>query len=748
MSTITNAEIPKGVLKKSAEISDGKDPLFAVVGDLSMGGSYGTSSVLVYENFLIAFDDSHENGYIKIDFSSVKKVYVKRLYGNALFRVKDKNDKYINLIRFTYAQADIGDAVCGFINEVNKNGFDPELIEAVHAVYNKMRCFCPKCGRKLPSPDAECVCKKKGSFFSFMLRYAKPVKWSLVGCMLMSVFTTLLALVPPYVTKIMVDDIIPNQKKKMLLITISALLGIYIIQYCVTAFNAYRLRITSDKIITGLRKDIFAKAQYLPVSFYDKTSTGSVINRVNSDTAVLQTFITRISQEAVAQFFMLIGLVGVMLSLNWKLTVLSLIPIPIVVAASKFYGKIIAPRYRRMWRRNEAFSSALTDSIPGIRIIKAFTNENSTVDKFSTRCDDWLKEDKKVARTSSVFPSVITFLVTCGSVIIWGVGGNMVISNSSGITLGLLVSFISYASMFYNPVNFFANLNDSYQNAVTSTEKILDIIDAEPEPDFGRGHTLDKISGKIEFKNVNFSFDRSQKVLDDVNLVIEPGDVVGIVGTTGSGKSTLINLIMRYYDDYEGEVLIDGVNIKDIDLKYYRSQIGLVQQEPLMFRDTIYNNIAYGHPELSPEDVIYAADVANAHGFISQLPDSYDTVLGERGVGLSGGEKQRLSIARAVIKNPSILIFDEATAAVDSETEKQIQEAIDRLIQGRTTLMIAHRLSTLKKANKIIVVDNGRIIEFGTQEELLKKKGKYYRLVQIQSMSEDILKKKETEGIA
>ena len=190
------------------------------------------------------------------------------------------------------------------------------------------------------------------------------------------------------------------------------------------------------------------------------------------------------------------------------------------------------------------------------------------------------------------------------------------------------------------------------------------------------------------------------------------------------------------------------MNIKDIDLKDYRSQIGLVQQEPLMFRDTIYNNIAYGHPELSPEDVIYAADVANAHGFISQLPDSYDTVLGERGVGLSGGEKQRLSIARDGIKNPSILIFDEATAAVDSETEKQIQEAIDRLIQGRTTLMIAHRLSTLKKANKIIVVDNGRIIEFGTQEELLKKKGKYYRLVQIQSMSEDILKKKETEGIA
>ena len=274
----------------------------------------------------------------------------------------------------------------------------------------------------------------------------------------------------------------------------------------------------------------------------------------------------------------------------------------------------------------------------------------------------------------------------------------------------------------------------------------MDILDAEPEHDFGKGNNPPRLEGKIEFRNVNFSFDRSKKVLSNINLVIEPGDIVGIVGTTGSGKSTLINLIMRYYDSYEGEILIDGINIKDIDMSYYRSQIGFVQQDPQMFRDTVFNNIAYGTQNAHVEQVMYAAEVANAHTFITKLPDAYDTMLGERGVGLSGGERQRVSIARAVMKNPNILIFDEATAAVDSETEHLIQAAIERLIRGRTTLMIAHRLSTLRKANKIIVVDKGEIIEFGPPEELLAKKGKYYKLVQIQSMSDKLISQKQAEN--
>ena len=302
-------------------------------------------------------------------------------------------------------------------------------------------------------------------------------------------------------------------------------------------------------------------------------------------------------------------------------------------------------------------------------------------------------------------------------------------------SLGLLVSFISYASMFYGPVNFFAGLSDSYQHALTSAERLLDILDAEPEHDFGRGNTKPSMEGRIEFRHVNFAFDKGKKTLDDINLIIEPGDVVGIVGTTGSGKTTLINLLLRFYDSYEGDILVDGNDIREIDLEYYRSRIGFVQQEPLMFHDTIFNNIAFSDPDASVEAVIHAADVASAHNFITRMPDAYDTVLGERGTGLSGGERQRLSIARAVLKSPSLLVFDEATASVDSETEHLIQDAIERLIHGRTTLMIAHRLSTLRRANKIVVIEQGRIIECGTPEELMAAEGKYYRLIQMQNNS-------------
>ena len=270
-------------------------------------------------------------------------------------------------------------------------------------------------------------------------------------------------------------------------------------------------------------------------------------------------------------------------------------------------------------------------------------------------------------------------------------------------------------------------------------------MDAEPENDFAKGEHPERLKGKIEFRNVNFSFERSKKTLSNVSFVIEPGDVVGIVGTTGAGKTTIINLLMRYYDHYDGEILVDGINIRDIDMNFYRSEIGYVQQEPMMFHDTIYHNIAFGCKNPKVEDVIHAADIANAHTFISRLPDGYDAMLGERGVGLSGGERQRLSIARAVLKKPSILFFDEATASVDSETEHLIQESIEKLIAGRTTLMVAHRLSTLRKANKIIVVDRGKILEMGSPEELMEKKGKYYKLVQIQTMSDEVKKAKREE---
>lgn len=738
-SLLTNKPASPKIETAARRLFEGSDePLFAVTSDLELNSDYGETAVYISCDRLVAFSNKFENGSLVIYFSSVKTAQVKRMYGNAIFKITTSGGSTLDVLRLTYSVADLCDSAAMFINRVIEGESPDEALGIVADTMKNMRSFCPKCGRKLASPNAECInCQGKGKLISTFAAYLKPHVKKLILCILLSLVTTAAALVPPYVTSLMVDRVIPNSDKALLAKVIIFLLAVYVIQYSLGALRSYMLRITGDRIIADLKKEIYQKAQYLPMKFYDKTSTGSVISRVNSDTAALQNFMLKITQEAVVQFFTMIGIVVIMMVLDWQLTLLSLLPVPIVVLCSRVFSKKIAPMYRRLWRRGTAIYAILADTIPAIRIIKSFSKEDKATENFSRNVDDWMKEDKRAAKTATVFPQVITFLMTCGSLIIWYVGGNLVIDSEGGrLTLGLLVSFISYTSMFYAPVTFFANLSDSYQNALASAEKIMDIITAEPEHDFGKGKDLPRLKGKIEFRNVNFSFDRSKKILNDINFVINPGDVVGIVGTTGSGKSTLINLIMRFYDDYEGEILIDDVNIKDIDMEYFRSQIGYVQQEPMMFKDTIFNNIAYSVPNVHAEQVINAADIANAHGFISRLPDAYDTLLGERGVGLSGGEKQRLSIARAVLRNPGVLIFDEATSAVDSETEQLIQDAIDRIIRGRTTLMIAHRLSTLRKANKIIVVDEGSIIEFGSHEELMALKGKYYNLIQIQSMAD------------
>ncbi|MBQ7638244.1 MAG: ABC transporter ATP-binding protein [Clostridia bacterium] len=626
MRTSINKPFPEKYRSIKEGLYKNEDALFTVVGDLDMNRRYGDGAICFDKGSLTVFGEQYETKTKTIAYSELKSVNVKRMYGNAYFSAEYKNGKKEKLMRFTFFSANIADAAADFVNGVIENGFSHELLYAVENTFLEQRSFCPKCGRKLPSPDAECInCTGKKKMFTKFSKYALPYKKSLFVCMLLSLFTTAAALVPPYVTGYMVDKVLPEKDVKGLYMMIALLLGVYLLQYAVTGLRSYMLRMAGDKIVVDIKKDIYKKAQYLPMAFYDKTSTGSVINRINSDSAAIQNFVLKVSQEAVVQFFTLIGILVIMVCLNWRLTLFSLAPIPLVALVGRAFGKNIKPRYLRIWRRNSSIASLLADTIPGIRIVKAFSHEEASTKKFDAYCNDWLKEEDKIAKVVSAFPAVMTFLVTCGSLIIWFSGGSFIINDKGGITIGLLVSFISYASMFYNPVNFFANFNDAYQNTLASAEKILDILDAEPERDMS--HVVpERLDGKIEFKNVNFSFDRSKKVLSNINLTIEPGDIVGIVGTTGSGKSTLINLLMRYYDEYDGEILVDGINLKDIDRTYYRNQIGFVQQEPLMFRDTIFNNIAYGKPGAHVEEVFRAADIANAHGFITRLPDSYDTL--------------------------------------------------------------------------------------------------------------------------
>ncbi len=727
-------------------VADGEKLLFVMTADLNGASRYALNYLSVSDRAAYSIDEN--NNFSRIPFSEIKQCRVKRNYGNAVFVITKNDGTTENFMRFSYKSASLFDAAAQFVSSMasDENADVMSALDVVDAVIERQNHFCPKCGRSLVRPGADCIyCQSKNKLIKKISRYVLPHKYTLLICLFLSGLTTAMAMIPPYMTGHLVDKVLPGGDKGALTGVVLTLICAYLIQYGIGMVRSYMLRVCGDKMVRSLRSDVYRKAQYLPMKFYDKTSTGSVINRISGDTATIQGFVLRITQEVVVQLFTLIGIIVIMLCMNWQLTLLSLIPVPFIAVGSRIFGKKIRPYYRKIWRRWSAVTSILTDNLPGIRVVKSFTNERRSTDTFDRYNDEWLKTDIKSARITIAFPHIVSFVITMGSLLIWAVGGRLVIENPEFISAGLLVSFISYTSMFYGPVNFFANFNDSYQSSLAAMERILDIIDAEPESTAVEGKVLDRMRGKIEFRNVSFSFDRSKKALSNVNFVIEPGDIVGIVGTTGSGKSTIINLLMRFYDGYDGEILMDDVDIRTIDMEYYRGEIGYVQQEPMMFHDTIFNNISYGTPDASVEQVIHAADVANAHQFVARMPDAYDTVLGERGTGLSGGERQRLSIARAVLKNPSILFFDEATAAVDSETENLIQGAIERLISGRTTIMIAHRLSTLRKANKIIVVDKGEILEMGSPEELLAAKGKYWRLVEIQKMSAQVEKSKEEE---
>ena len=761
---LINKEIPEELfeklLKVGAEVCESEEKiLFAIVGDLTLEANYGTTVFAVTDKRSFTID---EEGKLLCSMlhEHVDKAKVKRMYGNARLIVTDKEGKDIVLFRFTYSVATLCDMAADYLEDMSHGEDAAHAYDAVAAGYEKAMLYCPKCGRRLLHAGAECIaCQSKRRIWGKLLRFAKPELPNLILCMLLSLVTTGISMLLPTMTANLVDEVIPSKDMQMLLKVVSVLLSAYLLQLALGIIRSYRLRISATNIVTFLRNSLFAKTQKLSMRFYDKTTTGSVINRVNGDSNTIEQFMIRLSQEVVVQIFTLVGIAVIMTAKNVQLALITLLPIPFIVIGTRVFGKKILPYHRKVWRRWAAVVSNLTDTLPGVRVVKSFSAELRSSGIFSSYTSEWQQVDRKSARISTAFPNFVSFFVHLGQLLIWGIGGAwVIISNLTGtaaasdaiafaggtVTLGTLVSFISYASMFYGPVNFFANFNDSYQNALASAERVLDILDAEDEADRGKGN-CPEMRGKIEFKNVNFSYDRTKMTLSDINLTIEEGDIVGIVGTTGSGKSTLVNLLMRFYDDYEGKILVDGINIRDIDLSYFRRQIGFVQQESMMFRDTVFNNIAFSNPDATIEEVFSAADIANAHEFIARLPDGYDTLLGERGVGLSGGERQRVSIARTVLMNPRMLIFDEATASVDSETESLIQGAIEGLIKGRTTIMIAHRLSTLRKANKIVVLDKGKILEMGTPEELIAKKGKYYKLIQIQTMAEKAEAEKKEE---
>ena len=492
------------------------------------------------------------------------------------------------------------------------------------------------------------------------------------------------------------------------------------------------MRWLGNKVIYDLRTSVYAYLQGLSLNFYNQKETGRLMSRISHDTERLQDFIVNGIQEFLMDILTLTGMCVVLFVVNWRLAAPTLIPIPALTIGSIIFGRKMHKVYHKVMRQMAGIAAVLADTIPGVRVVKAFAAEDREVDRFNNVSEDYFRTSMHAAKLSTIYFPIMGLAMFVGGVVIRFFGGRSILAGE--MSLGDLTLFIGYTLRFYRPIRGLTRLNHMLQRAAAAAERVFEIVDAEPDVyDKEDAIDLPAIRGGIKFDNVVFSYDGEKNALDGISFEAEAGQMIGLSGPSGAGKTTLINLLGRFYDVTEGSIKVDGYDVRDVKMRSLRDQISVVLQEPFLFHGTIAENIAYSNPRASRAAIIAAAKTANAHEFIMNFSDGYDTMVGERGARLSGGEKQRVSIARAILKDPQILILDEATSSVDTETESLIQGAIERLVEGRTTFAIAHRLSTLRKADKLIILNKGEITEQGTHNELMDNNGLYKRLVDLQS---------------
>ncbi|NUQ01134.1 MAG: ABC transporter ATP-binding protein, partial [Armatimonadetes bacterium] len=486
-------------------------------------------------------------------------------------------------------------------------------------------------------------------------------------------------------------------------------------------------------VVHDIRLELYTHLQALTLRYFDKHQTGGVMSRVTQDTRAMQGFLVDGSQHLVDNIIRLVAVSAILLLDNWRLTLLTLLPVPLILFISKVAWRQLRVRYSRLWHRWELLTAALQDSLSGVRVVKAFAGEAYELNRFSASSAGLADAGTRANQLRAVIFPWLGFSVQVGTLAVWYFGGGEVLRGE--MTPGEIMQFLSYLFMFYGPMQWISQLFNWFNETLAAAERVWEVLDEKPdvvEPE--TPERLETVAGRFEFDHVTFGYEAHEPVLKDITLTVEPGEMIGLVGHSGAGKSTLINLICRFYDVDEGVIKVDGHDIRQVSAADYRRHIGVVLQESFLFSGTIYQTISYARPEATVEEVIAAAKAANAHDFITRFPDGYDTYVGERGQRLSGGERQRIAIARAILHDPRVLILDEATASVDTETERAIQEALSRLIKGRTTFAIAHRLSTLRNADRLVVIEKGKVVEVGTHDELMNTtNGKFRRLVEMQT---------------